>query len=583
VAGSRAYPAQVLPPDVLSALRTGRGPARVPVRGLELLANPLLDKDGAFSTSERTAFGLQGLLPAGVLTIDEQVALELEHIQRKTDPLERYIGLAALQDRNETLFHRVLCGHLEEFLPDVYTPTVGRACEEFSHILRRPRGVWITPDDVGRAPEILRNTDRDDVRLVVVTDNERILGLGDQGAGGMAIPVGKLAIYTAAAGIHPSLTLPVSLDVGTDRAELLADPLYAGWRRPRLRGPAYDAVVESFVAAVAEVFPRAIIQWEDFKQHNAIRLLDRYRDRVPSFNDDIQGTGAAVLAGIIAALRTTGQRLEDQRIVILGAGGAGIGIARLIRSALLRAGTPALSVRRSIAMLDSHGLVAMDRAGLEPDKRDFAFEAEDLEAYGLPSSGSADLLTVVRAVRPTVLIGTSGVAGSFTEAAIRAMADALGPEGAPIILPLSNPTTKSEAIPADVLAWTDGRAIVAAGSPFAPVDVGGSARTVSQANNVYVFPGIGLGVIVAEARTIPDEIFLLVADHLGSLVSRDAREHGALYPPVAALREIARSVAIEVVRFAASSGIGRPFTPEEAVAAVDAEIWWPEYIDYLPA
>jgi malic enzyme len=572
----------VLPPDVLVALRTGHGPARLAMRGPELLTHPLLNKEGAFPEAERRAFGLQGLLPPRILSIDDQVALELEHVRRKTDPLERYIGLAALQDRNETLFHRVLSAHLDEFMPDVYTPTVGRACEEYSHILRRPRGVWITPDDIDRAPDILRNADRDDVRLVVVTDNERILGLGDQGAGGIAIPIGKLALYTAAAGIHPSLTLPVSLDVGTDRAQLLADPLYVGWRQPRLRGHAYDAVVEAFVDAVADVFPRAVLQWEDFKQHNAIRLLDRYRLRICSFNDDIQGTGAVALAGILAALRITGGRLGEQRIVILGAGGAGIGIARLIRTAMLRAGASEQTVRLALTMLDSHGLLTAGRSGLEADKAEFALGPDELAAHRLPSSGDADLAAVVRTIRPTILIGTTGQAGSFTEDAIRTMAEGLGPSGIPIILPLSNPTANCEANPADLLSWTGGRALVAAGSPFPAVEVDGRLRTISQANNAYVFPGTGLGVIVAHARTIPDELFLAIAEHLGSLATPDELERGALYPPVTALRAVARSIAIEVVRFAAATGLGRPFAPDEAEVAVDAEMWWPAYVEYVP-
>ena len=578
---------KALSADVLQALRSGRGPARVELRGLELLGHPLLDKGAAFSLGEREAFGLDGLLPPSVLTIDDQVQLELEHVRRKTDPLEQYIGLAALQDRNETLFYRLIGSRLDEFLPVVYTPTVGLACQKFSHIVRRPRGVWITPDDIDRMPEILRNVAREDVRLVVVTDNERILGLGDQGAGGMAIPIGKLAIYTAAAGIHPSLTLPVSLDVGTNRAELLADPLYAGWRMPRLRGPAYDAFVEAFVAAVTEVFPRALIQWEDFKQHNAIRLLDRYRDRICCFNDDIQGTAAVALAGILAALRGIGGRLGDQRIVMLGAGGAGVGIARLLQTAMARDDAlrgddrPTSGVR--LALLDSHGLLTHDRPELDADKVAFALDRDAVSALGLAEAGDFDLETVIRAVRPTVLIGTSGVAGSFTEAAIRAMADGLGPAGRPVIMPLSNPTSNCEAHPADLFAWTGGRAVVATGSPFAPVDVDGTPRAVSQANNVYVFPGVGLGIIVAEASRVPDEIFLLVAEHLAGLVSADAIAAGAIYPPVTSLRAVARSIAVEVVRYAGEMGIGRVIAPEQIGAAVDEAMWSPAYVDYVSA
>ncbi|HEY4754276.1 MAG TPA: oxaloacetate-decarboxylating malate dehydrogenase, partial [Candidatus Limnocylindrales bacterium] len=367
---SHPAPAASRPPKrPIDSLRAGSGPIPVSERGLRLLADRVLNKDAAFTDAERDALDLRGLLPPRVVDIETQVSLELEHVRRKGDDLERYIGLAALQDRNETLFHRVLLDHLEELLPIVYTPTVGRACQEFSHHYRRPRGVWITPDDVDRVPEILRNAARDEIRLIVVTDNERILGLGDQGAGGMGIPVGKLAIYSAAAGVHPANTLPVSLDVGTDRPELLADPLYVGWRRPRLRGAAYDEVLEAFVAGVREVHPRAVLQWEDFKQHNAIRLLERYRNWVCSFNDDIQGTAAISLATILTALRATGRSLADARIVLAGAGAAGTGIARLLQIAMVEEGRSPEDAHDSIALLDSRGLVVEGRPGLDDDKR----------------------------------------------------------------------------------------------------------------------------------------------------------------------------------------------------------------------
>ena len=562
---------------ILDALRTGTGPAPVTLRGMALLADPVLNKDAAFGEDERDALGLRGLLPPRVVDIELQVSLELEHVRRKGDDLERYVGLAALQDRNETLFHRVLLDHLEELLPIVYTPTVGRACQEFSHVWRRPRGVWITPDDVGRVPEILRNAARDEIRLIVVTDNERILGLGDQGAGGMGIPVGKLAIYSAAAGVHPGMTLPVSLDVGTDRVELLADPLYVGWRHPRLRGDAYDEVVEAFVAGVREVLPRAVLQWEDFKQHNAIRLLDRYRQWVCSFNDDIQGTAAIAVAGILAALRSMGKPLAETRIVLAGAGAAGTGIARLLRVAMVEAGIAPQDAHNAIAMLDSHGLVIEGRPGLDADKGDAALSRDVVAAMGLDPDGPHDLHAVVAAFRPDVLLGTTGIGGAFSEATIRAMGDACE---RPIIMPMSNPTAATEARPADILEWTGGRAIVATGSPFAPVEYGGRSYVIPQANNAYVFPGMGLGAIVSEARILPDSAFLVAARRLAEMAPSEGLAGGSLFPPIADLRAVAREIAIAVVAHLGQLGVGRRFPPAAIPAAVDAAMWRPAYVKY---
>ena len=375
-------------PPGRSALEAPSGRIVTSRRGPDLIGHPLLNKGTAFTEEERERFGLRGLLPARVSTMEDQLALELEHIRRKTDDLERYIGLAATQDRNETLFYRLLLEHLEEFLPIVYTPTVGRACQEFSHIFRRPRGVWITPDDVGRVDEILAGVAHPDVRLIVVTDNERILGLGDQGAGGMAIPVGKLALYTAAGGIYPAWTLPVSLDVGTDRAELLNDPLYLGYRAPRLRGAAYDEVVEAFVEGVGRVFPRAIVQWEDFKQHNALRVLARYRHRIPSFNDDVQGTGAVVLAGLLAARRERGG-LSGERILSLGAGAAAVGIGTMVVRELESEGMSSEEAAASLLLMDSKGVVHSARETLSDDQRPFALDPARLAALGSPASSWA--------------------------------------------------------------------------------------------------------------------------------------------------------------------------------------------------
>jgi malic enzyme len=561
------------------ALRTGIGPVPVPHRGAELLEHPLLNKDAAFSEKERAQFRLHGLLPMRVFSIEEQAALELEKIHRKDDDLEKFIGLAALQDRNETLFYRVLIENLEEFLPIVYTPVVGRACQEYSHILRRPRGLWLTPDDMPEIPELLSNARHEDVRLIVVTDNERILGLGDQGAGGMGIPVGKLALYTAGAGIYPALTLPVSLDVGTDNEKLLNDPYYVGYRHPRLRGPAYDEFVEAFVEGVIQVFPHALLQWEDFKQHNAIRILDRYRHRVTSFNDDIQGTAAVVMGGIFSALRILDEPLSDQRLVFLGAGAAGTGISRLVRAQMLREGMSKEKAGRAIVQLDSRGLTYLGRDPLDEDKEEFALTAEGMDAYGFAAGQHYGLEEVMKRVRPTFLVGTSGTPGAFSEVAIREMA---GHARIPVILPLSNPTSKTEAQPADIMEWTRGRAIVATGSPFPPVVRGERTHVIGQANNAFVFPGIGLGAVVAEAREVTDEMFLVAAETLATHVSKERLELGSLYPNQSELRTVSRAVAIAVARCARDCGVGRHFLEEEIEAAVDGMVWNPDYVPYEP-
>ena len=556
-------------------------PITPPVRGPALLGNRLYTKDTGFSPDERVAFGLTGLVPSSTLGLNEQVDLALEQVRAKENDLERYVALAALQDRNATLFYRLLTDHVEELLPIVYTPTVGRACQEYSHILRRTRGLWITPDDTERIPEVLRNSPFEDVRLVVDTDNERILGLGDQGAGGMAIPIGKLALYTAASGIHPVLTLPISLDVGTDNPRLLEDPLYVGRREPRLRGPAYDRLVEAFVTGIQEVWPGCLIQFEDFKQANALRILDRYRDRVPSFNDDIQGTAAVVLAGILAAMRHRGERLSEQRVVVLGAGGAGIGIARMLRSAMVHDGASPDEAAGHVALLDSRGLVAVGRDDLDGHKAPLALAPAWLAAYGLEGEHPADFAAVVAGVKPTILIGATGVPGSFTEPAIVELARHV-PE--PLLFPLSNPTSTVEALPSDLLAWTGGRALIATGSPFAPIaQPDGSTRVIGQANNVFVFPGIGLGAIVAESRFVTDAMLQAAATALSELVTADRFAAGALYPPVGELRSVSYRIALAVAEEARRSGVAGLDPDADLVAALDGAIWDPRYVRYVPA
>jgi malic enzyme len=541
-------------------------------RGSQLLDNGMANKGTAFTKHERAVLGLEGLLPAAVNSLEQQSRRVYANIVRKRDPLEQYIGLAALHDRNECLFYRVLRDHLEEFLPIVYTPTVGQACEEFSHIFRKARGLWITPEHRDHIDGVLANAPSADVRLIVVTDNERILGLGDQGAGGMGIPIGKLSVYTAAAGVPPGQTLPVSLDVGTDNAKLLADDLYLGWRHPRLRGAPYDALVEEFVEAVRRRFPGALLQWEDFKKQNAFDLLDRYRTKLPSFNDDIQGTGACVLAGVLAATRLTGIPLGGQRVVIVGAGAAGIGVARQIRNALQDAGVKDDALARAVALVDVGGVLVHDGQPLDHYQRPFAWSPSMAATCGV--GGPQRLDAIVEALRPTVLVGASGQARAFTEAAVRAMTKHVK---RPLILPLSNPTSLSEATPADVIAWTDGRALVATGSPFEPVSFGGRTWRIGQCNNAFIFPGVGLGVLVAEAREVSDAMFRVAAECLADQVPRAELEAGTLYPSVRTLPSVAARIAEAVVREAARTGLGRLLAADAIPAAVSAARWEPVY------
>jgi malic enzyme len=554
---------------------------QVPWRGAALLAHPMYNKSTAFTPEERETFGLSGLLPAAVSTMEQQARRAYGNIARKTDALERYIGLAALQDRNEHLFYRVLLDHLEELIPIVYTPTVGRACQEFSRIFRRARGLWITPEHQGRVYEALGHAPFDDVRLIVATDNQSILGLGDQGAGGMPIPVGKLALYTAAAGIHPAFTLPVSLDVGTDNASLLQDDLYLGWRHPRLQGERYHALVDEFVQAVRRRFPRALLQWEDFSKGNAFALMERYQKVLPSFNDDIQGTAAMALAGVMAAGRAAGTPPHEQRIVILGAGAAGVGIGRLLRAALRRAGLSGSALSEAVAAVDRDGLVLEGSGGADDAfRRELAWPVELAARHGLGADAPRDLAAVVRQLRPTVLIGVSGAAGAFTEPIVREMARHVE---RPAIFPMSNPTSQAEATPSDVLAWTDGRAVVATGSPFPPVVHQGRSIRIGQGNNAFIFPGVGLGALVAEAREITHGLFIAAAFRLADLVRPQDLAAGSVFPPIGELRPVTAEIAIAVAREAREAGVGRALGDTELAQAIRASMWEPVYPRMEPA
>jgi malate dehydrogenase (oxaloacetate-decarboxylating) len=561
--------------DILAPWATAE-PRPVSIRGRALIDEPRLNKSTAFPLNERDAFGLRGLLPARESTIGDQVARELGNVRAKSHDLDRFIGLIALLDRNETVFYRLLVEHLEELMPIVYTPTVGLGCQRYSEIFRQPRGVWITPDDVDHIPEILRGAGGQRIRLMVVTDNERILGLGDLGAGGMGIPIGKLALYIAGAGIHPSLTLPVSLDVGTMNSDLLEDPSYIGWRHERIRGPRYDEFLEAFVAAVELVCPGALVQWEDFKQHNAIAVLDRYRERIPSFNDDIQGTAGVALAGILASIRRLGGTIGDRRLVFVGAGAAGIGMARLVRAAMGRASVDQRTIREAILMLDSQGLLVDGRTGAVGDKAEFSIPVDLAARYGL--EGGSSLEDVVDAFRPSILVGTTGVAGAFGERAIASLASHVE---RPVVLALSNPTSHTEATPSDIVAWSGGRALIATGSPFDPVPVDGGELLVGQANNAFIFPGLGLGAILAGVSSIPEDLFLAAAEELAASVGEDRLRSGALYPPQSWLREISKRIAIRVLQ--ESGGTTGTLDDRDLERRVDAAMWFPDYVPYVPA
>jgi malic enzyme len=550
----------------------------VPVSGTSLLRHPLYNKGTAFTEAERKRFDLEGLLPSQINDIDTQVERSFGTIMFNKDPVGRHIGLAALHDRNEHLFHIILSMHLEELMPIVYTPTVGKASQYFSRVFRRARGIWITPDHAGRIEQILRNAAPfTDVQLIVVTDNESILGIGDQGAGGMAISVGKLALYIAGAGIHPARTLPISLDVGTDNRALLDDPLYLGWSEPRLRGEMYHALVDEFVTAARKVFPEVVIQWEDFRKDNALTIMDRYRHEVPSFNDDIQGTGAVALACMLAACRITGHNITDDRVLIYGAGAAGLGIARQITSELRHAGLNGADLRRAVLAMDSRGVIS-DGREFDDYKKELAWPEEMAASLRLNDEHRKTLHRVVAAYKPTVLIGTSGRGGAFDEETIRTMADATE---TPIILPMSNPTAISEAEPKNVLRWTEGRALVATGSPFADVAMRGGVQRIGQANNVFIFPGLGLGTIASGASAVTNKMISASAHALAASLSDEDLSSRCLMPEVSRLWEVSGNIAFAVGRQAIEDGVAEEISDDEYRRRIDDYRWIPEYPEMI--
>jgi malate dehydrogenase (oxaloacetate-decarboxylating)(NADP+) len=542
------------------------GVDRVPsaLRGAALLRNPHANKFTAFTAAEREEWGLTGLLPEQVETEDAQIDRVLRQIDLKTSDLERYIFLTSLLETNETLFYRVLMSDPARFIPLVYTPTVGEACENFGHILRRPRGLYLSINRKEQLKEILRNWTQPDVRFIVVTDGERILGLGDLGVNGMGIPVGKLALYTACAGVPPQLTLPITLDVGTNNEGLLADPLYLGLRQRRVTGAEYDEFIEAFVAAVQEVFPRACIQFEDFAFPHAAPILARYRDRVSCFNDDIQGTAGVALAGVLAALRVTGGSLADQRFLFLGGGTAGSGIAGLLAKAMMQAGVPENEAFGSISLFDKDGLIHSGRTDLADFQRPFAHDHEPVD----------DFVTAIETLRPTAIIGVSTAGKAFSQPVVEAMARV---NERPIIFPLSNPTSHSECTAEEAYVWSDGRAVFASGSPFGPVQFKGRTFTPGQGNNVYIFPALGMAIYATEARRVTEEMLVIAAQALARQVTATDLDAGLIYPPQSRIFETSLAVAREVASFIFDQGLAGVPRPDDLDAFIDAKVYRPSY------
>lgn len=545
--------------------------------GYHLLADPLLNKGTAFTDDERAEFELHGLLPPTIATLDQQVSRRLEALRGFGTDLERYAFLRDLQDTNETLFHALLARNIEELLPIVYTPTVGAGCQNFSRLFRRPRGLFLSMPHRKRLRDILANPHFAHTEVIVVTDGERILGLGDQGAGGMGIPIGKLALYTACGGIAPSTCLPILLDVGTDNQERLNDPLYVGWRHERVHGQDYDDFVEEFVSAASERWPHVLLQWEDFAKSNATRLLDRYRDRLCTFNDDIQGTAAVATGTLLSAIQVTGVPITEQRICIVGAGSAGCGIAGLLLEAMVEAGLSRDDARKRFFMVDYEGMLCEGMNSITSFQQPFLRDRSTAATWQLENPGHVSLLDVVRNAKPTTLIGVSGQPGAFSERVVRAMA-ANNPR--PVIFPLSNPTSRAEATPTDIETWTQGRAIIGTGSPFPPLMRNGKPFAIDQTNNSYIFPGVGLGAIASRARRVTDTMFMAAAKALAALSPARNDPARNLLPPVTALREVSIAVAIAVARQAHKEGLTEGLSVDEIEGAIHAKMWTPQYLPY---
>jgi len=537
-------------------------------RGVKILHDPVRNKGTAFTDAEREELNLKGLLPPRVHTMAEQELRVLGNIRQKPTLLDRYLYLIALQDRNENLFYRVVMNHIEEMMPIIYTPTVGKACQEFQHLYRKPRGFYVSLHDKGHIKEILQNWPHKNARIIVVTDGERILGLGDQGAQGMGIPIGKLSLYTACAGIPPTECLPVMLDVGTNNEALLNDPLYNGIEQRRVRGKEYDELFDEFVQAAKEVFPGVLIQIEDFGNTNAFRLLNDYRNNTCLFDDDIQGTGAVAVAGIIASLRITGEKLSDQKLLFLGAGEAGIGTADVFVAALKEEGLSDEEARKHCWFVDSRGLVCKGRDNLATHKLPYAHEREHID----------NLLDAVRELKPTALLGLSGQPQTFTQDIVQAMAEL---NERPVIFALSNPTSMAECTAEQAYTWSDGRAVFASGSPFDPVEYGNRTFVPGQGNNAYIFPGVGLGVIVSQSRIVTDEMFLAAAHSLANQVKESDIERGRVYPPLSEIRHVSATIAAKVCKMAYDNGFTDKEEPKDILADVHQYMYQPVYPHYM--
>src|SRR5580704_1117625 len=554
----------------------GEKPLQVSLSGYDLINSPRLNKGTAFCDLERDIFDLHSLLPPRVGTLDEQVERRMEALAEQPTPFNKYAFLRDLQDTNETLFYSLLVRNVEHMLPLVYTPTVGEGCQRFSQIWRKPRGLFLSYPNKDRIPQILNHSRYDGVKCIVFSDGERILGLGDQGAGGMGIPIGKMALYTALGGIHPEHCLPILLDVGTSNEDRLKNPIYIGWRHERVRGEEYDAFVDVFVQSVKKRWPHVLLQWEDFAGSNAARFLARYRDQLCTFNDDIQGTAAIATATLISAINVTGVPLEQQKIVVVGFGSAGIGITNLLTQFIEDKGIPEAEARAHFYAIDRYGLVTENGKDVRPEQLPYARKEEEVQGWRQPN-GEITLLDVVRHAKPSVLIGVSGQAGAFSEQAVREMAEHTA---RPVIFPLSNPTSRSEATPQDLMDWTEGRALIGTGSPYEPANVGGKKVHIAQTNNSYIFPGLALGIIASKARRVSDMMVKAAATELTHHLPTQKDKEGSLLPPISEARQLGRLIGKAVGKQAIQDGQAQVADEEALNKELDANIWEPVYVPY---